>query len=621
MALLCGEESLLPRMKKSAVHIVERGDLQPRLEALPDESLFSLCSRHHRLWGYGSASSSCSELFGSRRAGVHHDFPSALGEFERLADGAFGGASDIALQRTILKFYVPFSQSSAVQRTVAGMTGPSVAHLKFGLGLLTSRFRANHPLKACEYCLVEDAYDHGWAYWHLEHQFPGVWTCCRHRSPLLECTVKANGIERFMWHLPRLERLQPTGLAQREALAAHRYLSDLVNELVNMDRPPGWLHASNVLGTLRARLRVRDWLTHCGHLRLAEASRDFRGYLTALDGLPELSRLDMTDGLARNWVERVARPLRSGTHPLRLLLAIHWLFESPDDFVESHDKVSLSDTAIDPAPRSESHGDWEPALRARKSEVARRLQTGESSHSVALALGVDIGTVMAWGAQAGIAPRRRPKSLVQPVRVALIAALKAGLSKKEAAASQDVTVQSITRLLRTEPGLSAAWQTASRLRMQRERRNTWEQIFRSHPHLGAKLLRAMNPASYSWLYRNDREWLLRHSPSPTRRTVRRSSVRWDDRDTTLSSAVRHVVLNLHAAGRTKPLKLWEVVQQLPELKAKLGALRRLPLTARALEDALGRPTHQQSAYFSPSWTPFQADRGRCFSGIVDGISV
>ena len=27
------------------------------------------------------------------------------------------------------------------------------------------------------------------------------------------------------------------------------------------------------------------------------------------------------------------------------------------------------------------------------------------------------------------------------------------------------------------------------------------------------------------------------------------------------------------------------------------------------------------AYFSPSWTPFQADRGRHFSVIVDGISV
>jgi hypothetical protein len=27
-----------------------------------------------------------------------------------------------------------------------------------------------------------------------------------------------------------------------------------------------------------------------------------------------------------------------------------------------------------------------------------------------------------------------------------------------------------------------------------------------------------------------------------------------------------------------------------------------------------------SAYFSPSWTAFQADRGRYFSVIVDGIS-
>jgi putative SOS response-associated peptidase YedK len=33
-----------------------------------------------------------------------------------------------------------------------------------------------------------------------------------------------------------------------------------------------------------------------------------------------------------------------------------------------------------------------------------------------------------------------------------------------------------------------------------------------------------------------------------------------------------------------------------------------------------KATPQQSAYFSPSWTAFQADRGRDFSVIVDGIS-
>jgi len=57
---------------------------------------------------------------------------------------------------------------------------------------------------------------------------------------------------------------------------------------------------------------------------------------------------------------------------------------------------------------------------------------------------------------------------------------------------------------------------------------------------------------------------------------------------------------------------------------------------RKLKDALrlkldGGQSHQQIAsalgiskgvvaYFSPSWTAFQADRGRDFSVIVDGIS-
>ena len=56
----------------------------------------------------------------------------------------------------------------------------------------------------------------------------------------------------------------------------------------------------------------------------------------------------------------------------------------------------------------------------------------------------------------------------------------------------------------------------------------------------------------------------------------------------------------------------------------------LPLTALVWLAALGvgvallagRPARAgAAAYFSPSWTAFQADRGRRFSGIVDGVSV
>jgi len=37
-------------------------------------------------------------------------------------------------------------------------------------------------------------------------------------------------------------------------------------------------------------------------------------------------------------------------------------------------------------------------------------------------------------------------------------------------------------------------------------------------------------------------------------------------------------------------------------------------------DASREPARFVGAYFSPSWTAFQADRGRDFSVIVDGVS-
>jgi hypothetical protein len=46
-----------------------------------------------------------------------------------------------------------------------------------------------------------------------------------------------------------------------------------------------------------------------------------------------------------------------------------------------------------------------------------------------------------------------------------------------------------------------------------------------------------------------------------------------------------------------------------------GAVKGLPLPGSQKNAG-----NRQCAYFSPSWTAFQADRGRDFSVIVDGIS-
>jgi hypothetical protein len=63
---------------------------------------------------------------------------------------------------------------------------------------------------------------------------------------------------------------------------------------------------------------------------------------------------------------------------------------------------------------------------------------------------------------------------------------------------------------------------------------------------------------------------------------------WDQRDRQLSEQVRRVALELHAAEPDRRIKLFQIHQRLPELKAKLFKMDRLPLSRRALYAVLGK---------------------------------
>ncbi|WIT14159.1 TniQ family protein [Paucibacter sediminis] len=212
------------------------------LQWLPGETLFSLVSRLHRLWGHRLADQTADVLFGRRRQGYQHDFPSGLHEFEQNTAGLLGDVKAIALERTLLRFYRPFLSSAKVDEAIAAMAGPSVAHLKFRLGLLTSRFRAHHPLKACAACIAEDRTTYGWAWWHLDHQYPGFWVCLTHGERLLESATKTNGVARFQWQLPELDRphawLPWDAAPDRGAAEGLSRLARLVVELVDQRAVP-----------------------------------------------------------------------------------------------------------------------------------------------------------------------------------------------------------------------------------------------------------------------------------------------------------------------------------------------------------------------------------------------
>src|SRR5690606_3390334 len=250
--------------------------------------------------------------------------------------------------------------------------------------------------------------------------------------------------------------------------------------------------------------------------RWPEIGRRYVQHIQALAGCREANADMTTPGKAVVQLGRMFRGARSGTHPLRHLLIIHWLFGSSDRFL-----VAMGQRGALP------HVTWkgdEPAI-PRSTEfnklVSQQLRlkylvtSGELTISrAARHLGVDVATAMAWAAKMRMSVPRRPKLLKDEVRSQAITMLRSGADKMEVALQAGISVQTVTRLLLTEVDLHQQWKDTRFQAQRAKHRSTWRSLVEACGAAGSKILRAMEPVAYAWLYRNDHDWLLNHKPNP-----------------------------------------------------------------------------------------------------------
>lgn len=556
---------------------------------LPDETLYSLVSRHHRLAGNRLASQTCLELFGHRRLGSQHDFPNRLSALCIRTGGRLGTAEVLALQRTLLPFYLPLQTASDAEDAVASLLGDTQGMLKFRLGILTSRFRANHPLKACPQCMKVDKASHGVAYWRLMHQYPGVWICRMHGSTLQQSTAKFNGVARFDWVLPESHPLSPpaahplTGL-EHAALTQFASLAQGLAEL-----PVGTRISSIELArTYRTALVARHHMNDANSkLKVSDLGHGFCKAIAPLRVIQELQALPETSAEATPQLTRWLGMPRGGTHPIRHLAIIYWLFEDWQNFWSLHQRLSSSGAG----PSSHNaHRDCTPRPDLDRSKLIELLDQGASITKCATTLGIDVKTAMAWAAQAGRQTKRRPKSLKGDSLKQLVEMLRDGADKADAAQRFGISVGTVTQILRSEVGLQAQWHQARHMSAQRQARSAWTSASASAESPGVKTIRGLQPAAYAWLYRNDKLWLIEQCRLLKQPCMpkKRHRVDWHKRDIELSADVRRVVEELKAQSSRQRIKLWQLCQLLPNLKAKIGALDKLPLTAEAIRAATQR---------------------------------
>lgn len=545
---------------------------------LPDETLFSWASRYHALTGHRLSSETTLALFGHRRQGSQHDFPTRLGALVERTEGQLGDAHALIQRHTILPFYLRLRDPQDAAAAVAALVNPERGMLKFRLGMLTSRFRAHHPLKACAACMARDSSNFGVAYWHLAHQYPGSWICLQHRQPLLECRVKANGVRRFDWVMPCPEILSPQAESDEASRLALLRLAQLV---------AGWSSTANahfdsdaLAAAYRSACEARYPIDPFGRKARAQMRLDLCAAMAPLRCIPELQAFPATPREAGQQIDRWILAPRGSTHPLRHLAIIDWLFSSWSDFLQAYRETQESK-----AVASIEEQDL-PGQQTSDARVLRFLDLLTSGHSVTAAsrsIGIAVNTGLTWASHHGIRPARRSKTLNPQKIAALRRDLKRGSAKADAAARHGVSVQTVTRLLLTEPSLHTQWRAIAHAVRQRGAREAWTKVLDAFPGATLKQLRTRAGAAFAWLYRHDAGWLAQHPPQQLSATPTRPRVDWDSRDAAFSIAVRQVAAEIGTQSGQR-LALWQIYQAVPDLRAKQGALERMPLTRQALHE-------------------------------------
>lgn len=554
------------------------------LPSLPDETLFSWCSRYHRLAANGQDRTTCLQLFGHPRIGAAHDFPARVDLFAARSQAALGNSAQIIRDRTLLPFYLPFKPQQVCHQAVTALRGEGIGHLKFRLGLLTSGLGAAHPLKACPLCIESDLTSLGWTYWHRSHQWPGVWLCPEHHVPLRISPMKLGQVARFSWVLPGRALCGPVaGLeAACGELAHHGWLLKLARSSCELPTctAASLIDPIKIGGAFRWRLAQMGMSHDGGRIRWREVDSRLGQLATHLCCVPGLNQQADPELLRTQLVRLLSG--RSLTHPLRYLVWIATWFDSLEDFLKEY---SMAGVAMDKGmgdPNLTHKGDLTEAPDPNREQVLALVQQGKISLTAATRrLGVSYVTMTAWACQNQVVAPRRPKKLDDRLWSQAVELLQTGRDKEEVARTCQVSITSVTRILRTVPGLQDEWH---RMRYELRRtvaRQAWKQVSRLHAYLTIKALRQLEPAAYAWLYRNDRNWLkasLEHvarAPSENH-----SATRMLRADARMAQALKRVAL----ASTPRPAAVtWGGLKRtLPALNKAFRYPQRWPLTVRTL---------------------------------------
>jgi hypothetical protein len=552
-----------------------------------DEMLYSVFARYHLYSGNENTKTTMDDLFGSSNVCATTLFTTHLKSFcQNLPISDSYTPSDLITRHTCLPYYAPFIPNERYQELIMMMSEGTGTAFYMKLGKTASTIKSPKHLNFCSECIADDKSINGEAYLHRTHQMEGVKVCPIHKTWLIETDVpyaeRKNkhefiSLERTNLH-EESEGNMKTGRLDFEHL---NFLSEQTHYLLNNSNEPLSLKKLNKFYVTR--LQQKGLATVTGRVKWIDLIPKFNNYygkklLTDLNCFIEADKED-------TWLHKLLRKPRVSCHPLRHILFLGFLRETISSMVNQ-----INDIKYDPFGK----GPWfclnKAAEHYHHPVVTSCVITRDykSSRPVGT-FSCSCGFVYSRKGPDKIADDQYKIGRIKifgPVwerRLAELAQDNLSLRKKADLLGVDpMTVKK--KLAPTESGKIVTTNDTKR----NEYRDKWIKLLGHHSEKSITDIRTLNQKVYTWLYRNDKEWLKNHYPGTQKiKTSLNKRVDWDQRDQETAKQVEFIAKEI-ITETSKLMRVTknEIGRRLGELSTLYKNLDKMPKTKEILNEVI-----------------------------------
>lgn len=483
------------------------------------------------------------------------------------------------------------------------MIGSKGSAIHMRAGIMAGRIPLPERLRFCPLCQTEDRELFKQAYWHRLHQLPGVEVCPSHAVFLEDSEVRARHLSNPFVFLSAEEHT--------EARAAR--LLDVADPkhavLLKLAADASWLLdqrriLTNSLEGLRNRylalLIERGLASYSGGIRSGKLLDAFRKRYPP--SLLKALRCEFggADQEKDNWLLRLVRKPSHSHHPLRHLLLMHFLGISAEQFFGLPEEIQFFGDK--PWPCLNPAADHYRELVITEFRISFR---GPGHKPVATFI-----------CDCGFAYARTGPDMSPDDRLRITKMKSFGPVWEQALerfwVDPSLSVSGIARCLAVDPitirrhaercGLSAhrsgrkpvkQLRSTTTLRggvsdetltqKRQEHRDRWLSAIEKNPTLTMKSLRRDLPRVYTWLLKNDADWLKTHRPARPVRELANSLVDWGWCDARLAFFVWAKAIDLlNTSGKPSFLSRTAICNGLGVTALIRQKIQKLPLTDKAL---------------------------------------